>query len=546
MDRRQRRKARTPGAPQTLPDALAAIGTATATDPVLIDAATDATVAAAGASATATRAANTAIAIDLVAFGPGSAGAAGEAEGTVAPASAVALAAPTDSSREDALAALAQRAATDPAGAATDTGKVGTAAAPSTDRGSDTSAAAHSAAGATQSTASRQATGDRADMAFRMLLETTAFEVTTDTTPADDFRALAPQPPRQTPPATRADLAADLLDRVRNEQAASQHAGEGATDDPAVTIARSTATRDTAGTALAAALLAGDVDARKPAIKAAAGGHAQGAAATAASSDGDTTAATQPADAGKAPTPPPAPAGGIAAAASSFAARIKAAAAERGDTVTTATMAPSANGAGAGGTAAPTAGTASASLAQSFAATLGAGVGGQAGGSAGVSTAMAQIAAEISRRAAAGATRFQIRLDPAELGRVDVRLSLDDKGAARAVLSVERKDTFDLITRDHRALERTLREAGYEVRDGSVQVSLKQNEGNGSGNANSGGNNAFERFAQQQGQQGQGQRGSARAFPEQAAELAPDADTLSRTPTFLTRPAASGRVDIRI
>ena len=85
-----------------------------------------------------------------------------------------------------------------------------------------------------------------------------------------------------------------------------------------------------------------------------------------------------------------------------------------------------------------------------------------------------RLGAEIVRRAAAGETRFEIRLDPADLGRVDVRIEFDARGEAKAHLSVERREAYDVLTRDQRSLERTLREAGFEARDGSVSVSLRQ------------------------------------------------------------------------
>ncbi|WP_181708071.1 flagellar hook-length control protein FliK [Chthonobacter rhizosphaerae] len=98
---------------------------------------------------------------------------------------------------------------------------------------------------------------------------------------------------------------------------------------------------------------------------------------------------------------------------------------------------------------------------------------------------MGQLGMEIARQALAGETSFQIRLDPADLGRVDVRLELSESGEAKAHLTVERRDTLDLLSRDQRALERALREAGFEAKDGSVSLSLRQN-GSGDGQARHG------------------------------------------------------------
>ncbi len=94
---------------------------------------------------------------------------------------------------------------------------------------------------------------------------------------------------------------------------------------------------------------------------------------------------------------------------------------------------------------------------------------------------LAKVGAEIVRHAGVGETRFEIRLDPAELGRLDVRLELSDKGEAKAHITVERRETYDLLARDQKGLERTLRDAGYDARDGSISLSLRQNGSDGGG-----------------------------------------------------------------
>ncbi len=91
------------------------------------------------------------------------------------------------------------------------------------------------------------------------------------------------------------------------------------------------------------------------------------------------------------------------------------------------------------------------------------------------------MAVEIARNFAAGNNRFQIRMDPPELGRIDVRLNIDENGALRARLSVERPETLDLLQRDARALERALAEAGFEGTRTNLEFSLKQNPFAGDG-----------------------------------------------------------------
>ena len=86
----------------------------------------------------------------------------------------------------------------------------------------------------------------------------------------------------------------------------------------------------------------------------------------------------------------------------------------------------------------------------------------------------AAVGNEIVRRASVGHNRFEIRLDPPELGRVDVRMKISDDGTVRAHLVVERAETLDLFTRDRSGLERVLEQAGYRAEDGGLQFSLKQ------------------------------------------------------------------------
>lgn len=90
-----------------------------------------------------------------------------------------------------------------------------------------------------------------------------------------------------------------------------------------------------------------------------------------------------------------------------------------------------------------------------------------------LSPAIVSAAGAIARGAAAGENRFSIRLDPPELGRVDVRLKIGDDGVARAHLIVERSETLDLFLRDQRNLERALEQAGVKTDAASLQFSLK-------------------------------------------------------------------------
>lgn len=87
---------------------------------------------------------------------------------------------------------------------------------------------------------------------------------------------------------------------------------------------------------------------------------------------------------------------------------------------------------------------------------------------------VAELAVEIATRAGKGERRFEIRLDPPELGRIDVRLEIDSKGNTTTKLIVERSDTLDMLQRDARGLEKALQNAGLKTDAGSMQFSLQQ------------------------------------------------------------------------
>ncbi|HTO41837.1 MAG TPA: flagellar hook-length control protein FliK, partial [Rhizomicrobium sp.] len=89
------------------------------------------------------------------------------------------------------------------------------------------------------------------------------------------------------------------------------------------------------------------------------------------------------------------------------------------------------------------------------------------------------LAVQIATQSKDGAQHFSIRLDPAELGRVDVRLSIDHTGHAQAHLSVEKPQTLDLLQRDRNDLERALKDSGIDLSQSGLNFSLKGQERHG-------------------------------------------------------------------
>ena len=78
-----------------------------------------------------------------------------------------------------------------------------------------------------------------------------------------------------------------------------------------------------------------------------------------------------------------------------------------------------------------------------------------------------QVALQITRALDQDRTEIRIRLDPPELGEVDIQLEFRDLRLTAAV-SAERSDTLELLQRDSRALTRALREAGLELADSDL------------------------------------------------------------------------------
>ena len=83
------------------------------------------------------------------------------------------------------------------------------------------------------------------------------------------------------------------------------------------------------------------------------------------------------------------------------------------------------------------------------------------------------IAVEIASKALTGKNRFEIRLDPPELGRIHVRLDIDRSGEISSHLVADRSDTLDLLRRDAPSLERALQDAGLKTSNNGLQFSLR-------------------------------------------------------------------------
>lgn len=96
-----------------------------------------------------------------------------------------------------------------------------------------------------------------------------------------------------------------------------------------------------------------------------------------------------------------------------------------------------------------------------------------------------QVSIKIAAAAGSEERHITIRLDPPELGRVEVRL--ETRGdAVRVVMAVERPDTLDLLRRDAQLLDAALQRANVRL-DGNLEFSLRQGPSGWGGASGEGG-----------------------------------------------------------
>ena len=128
----------------------------------------------------------------------------------------------------------------------------------------------------------------------------------------------------------------------------------------------------------------------------------------------------------------------------------------------------------------------------------------------------------IARHAATGGGEtITVRLDPKEMGRIDVRLSFDDDGRLRAVVAADNPAALDLLRRDSADLNRALVDAGVRADPQSLRFDTRSGGGDQAAS----------------GQSGQRREPPRTAWPDAAAaDLPDDPDHQART--------VSGRIDM--
>jgi flagellar hook-length control protein FliK len=89
------------------------------------------------------------------------------------------------------------------------------------------------------------------------------------------------------------------------------------------------------------------------------------------------------------------------------------------------------------------------------------------------------LGVEIARKVDAGEDTLRVRLNPVELGRVEVTLAFDDRGNLRATMRAESQHALDLLRQDAPDLGRALDSAGIRADSQSFRFESRS-DGNGS------------------------------------------------------------------
>lgn len=144
-----------------------------------------------------------------------------------------------------------------------------------------------------------------------------------------------------------------------------------------------------------------------------------------------------------------------------------------------------------------------------------------------------QVALRLSKATQDGDSRITIKLVPAELGRIEVRLDVATDGRVTAHFQVEQSSTLDLLQKDTKGLERALSEAGLKMDSQSLNFNMR---GGDQRQAGANGQNM-----QQGSGQGQNQQGQTAA--ERAAQLAAEASGTDLELSWVMNPS---RVNVRV
>lgn len=144
---------------------------------------------------------------------------------------------------------------------------------------------------------------------------------------------------------------------------------------------------------------------------------------------------------------------------------------------------------------------------------------------------VANLAAQIAKKLEGRSTRFDVQLDPAGLGRVDVRMEIGASGRMTAAMTFDTPQAASELRARAAELQRHLEQAGFDM-SGGLSFDVAGDRGQG-------------RQAQQNQDNDSGQGFRGRAF-QQALATAGDADQSAASGALNLRRSLLSGVDIRI
>lgn len=93
-------------------------------------------------------------------------------------------------------------------------------------------------------------------------------------------------------------------------------------------------------------------------------------------------------------------------------------------------------------------------------------------------TVLDQVVFHVKNAVADGSSKIHIQLSPAELGKLEIKLDVDQDGKATVAITADNKSTLDLLQRDQQGLQRALADAGLTADSGSMNFNLNQQQDN--------------------------------------------------------------------
>jgi hypothetical protein len=96
-------------------------------------------------------------------------------------------------------------------------------------------------------------------------------------------------------------------------------------------------------------------------------------------------------------------------------------------------------------------------------------------------TAVDQVRLQLGRGAKSGTDQMTLQLQPAELGRINIKLTFAEDGSVKGTVLASNASTLDMLTKDSRNLERALQDAGLRADAGSLQFGMTGQRNNNSG-----------------------------------------------------------------